>query len=492
MIKIIKVYKDSRILENGTLDTLGLAVRTDNEVDLLRFKFDVMPDGVATLLTTLKDINDELIAFPLTRNDEENSFDLVITQTLVSQLSITFQLQIVNNTQIWNSLQATLSVHDCLEVGQGEMPTSIDNWLINANIQLSAIESAETQRNTNENARITNERLRVEAENDREAYITDLKQRVENGEFNGQDGATGPQGPKGDKGDKGEKGDKGDKGATGEQGPQGIQGAQGPKGDKGDRGEQGERGLQGEQGIQGVKGDTGANGADAKINGVNTLTIQEGENISITQSGSTMTISSTGGSGGTSDYTDLTNKPSINGITLSGDKSANDLDLPFKKVVLGNSDTVIFEDLDVGVYQFINQYSIPRSTIYFKLNSTSGEYSVEGVINGLVYIVQKPSTAGNGVTFAYIETYINAFSTSDYGYYYVNFYRTNNSLNKSGGNKLPKIMTLGDTQTITAKKTFSVLPESSVTPTSNNQLANKKYVDDSIASAITDALQGGY
>ena len=34
MIKIIKVYKDSRILENGTLDTLGLAVRTDNEVDL--------------------------------------------------------------------------------------------------------------------------------------------------------------------------------------------------------------------------------------------------------------------------------------------------------------------------------------------------------------------------------------------------------------------------------------------------------------------------
>lgn len=34
-----------------------------------------------------------------------------------------------------------------------------------------------------------------------------------------------------------------------------------------------------------------------------------------------------GGSGGTTDYTDLTNKPQINGVTLSGDKSAADLSL---------------------------------------------------------------------------------------------------------------------------------------------------------------------
>ena len=54
------------------------------------------------------------------------------------------------------------------------------------------------------------------------------------------------------------------------------------------------------------------------VNGVNTLTIQEGQNINITQSGSTMTISTTGGSGGTSDYTELTNKPSINSVTLNG------------------------------------------------------------------------------------------------------------------------------------------------------------------------------
>jgi len=520
MIKIIKVYKDSRILENGTLDTLGLAVRTDNEVDLLRFKFDVMPDGVATLLTTLKDINDELISFPLTRNDEENSFDLVITQTLVSQLSITFQLQIVNNTEVWNSLQATLSVHDCLEVGQGEMPTSIDNWLINANIQLSAIESAEAQRNTNENSRITNERLRVSAEAEREAYITDLKQRVADGEFNGQDGATGPQGPKGDKGDKGDtgaKGDRGEKGATGEQGPQGIQGATGPKGDKG---EQGERGLQGEQGIQGVKGD---NGADAKINGVNTLTIEEGQNITITQSGSTMTISSTGGSGGTSDYTDLTNKPSINNVTLSGNKSLSDLciqpsgdyvthsdlssvatsgsyndlndkpDIPYKKIVIGSSDVIVLDELEIGVYQLVDQYNKPKTTLkYRKTSSTSGYYEISYLINGVFTILRDVSTATQGQLVLFAETYRDPSSSTTKGYYNVSLMVDNNNLSLRSGAYIGKIMTLDDSQTIIAKKTYNILPESSVTPTTNNQLVNKKYVDDSIASAITDALQGGY
>lgn len=38
-------------------------------------------------------------------------------------------------------------------------------------------------------------------------------------------------------------------------------------------------------------------------------------------------IAGQGGGGGTSDYTDLSNKPSINGITLNGNKSASDLGL---------------------------------------------------------------------------------------------------------------------------------------------------------------------
>lgn len=54
------------------------------------------------------------------------------------------------------------------------------------------------------------------------------------------------------------------------------------------------------------------------------------------------------------------------------------------------------------------------------------------------------------------------------------------------------LATLSTAQTISGKKTFSTLPESSVTPTGNDQLANKNYVDNAIATAITTTLGGSY
>ena len=70
----------------------------------------------------------------------------------------------------------------------------------------------------------------------------------------------------------------------------------------------------------------GVDGRDAKINGVNTLTIEAGDNITLDQEGNILTIHSTGGgSGGTSNYNALTNKPKINNVELRGNKSLNDL-----------------------------------------------------------------------------------------------------------------------------------------------------------------------
>lgn len=42
------------------------------------------------------------------------------------------------------------------------------------------------------------------------------------------------------------------------------------------------------------------------------------------------------------------------------------------------------------------------------------------------------------------------------------------------------LLTKAEEQTITAKKTFTVLPESETTPTSDNQLVRKRYVDDNV------------
>lgn len=47
-------------------------------------------------------------------------------------------------------------------------------------------------------------------------------------------------------------------------------------------------------------------------------------------------LSGGGGAGGTTDYTDLSNKPSINGVTLSGNKTASDLGLISSASLFGN------------------------------------------------------------------------------------------------------------------------------------------------------------
>lgn len=58
-------------------------------------------------------------------------------------------------------------------------------------------------------------------------------------------------------------------------------------------------------------------------------------------------------------------------------------------------------------------------------------------------------------------------------------------------------VTTNTAQTISAKKTFSTLPESSVTPTTANQLTNKSYVDSLVPEELTqydieDILYGSY
>ena len=84
-----------------------------------------------------------------------------------------------------------------------------------------------------------------------------------------------------------------------ERGPQGEQGEQGPQGEKGDKGEKGDTGPQGATGAKGATGSTGprgASGSNATINGYSSITLKGGTGISVTQSGSTCTISSSSSS----------------------------------------------------------------------------------------------------------------------------------------------------------------------------------------------------
>ena len=203
----------------------------------------------------------------------------------------------------------------------------------------------------------------------------------------------------------GEKGDKGDKGDTGERGPQGIQGVQGAKGETGDKGDKGDKGDTGSQ---------GSAGADAKINGVNTLTIEAGDNITLDQEGNTLTINSTGGgSGGTSDYTDLTNKPKINNVELNGNKTLNDLgiqpagnyalesEIPTKTSDLTNDSGFItgYIETDPTVPSHVKNITQANITSWNNKSDFSGNYND---------LTNKP-------TIPVIPTNVSAF-TNDVGY----------------------------------------------------------------------------
>ena len=132
-------------------------------------------------------------------------------------------------------------------------------------------------------------------------YVWDGSEWVDTGySATGPQGETGPTGPKGDTGATGTTGPQGAKGDTGATGPQGEQGIQGP---------QGETGSQGPAGVGVPSG-----GTTGQVLGKASGSDYDTEWID--QSG-----------GGTSDYTDLTNKPSINSVTLTGNKTSSDLGL---------------------------------------------------------------------------------------------------------------------------------------------------------------------
>ena len=198
----------------------------------------------------------------------------------------------------------------------------------------------EIVRNENEEKRNQNEEIRQNQENKREEYITELKTKVENGDFNGKAniltignvikgenaqasivGNTPNQIlnlvlPKGDKGDKGDTGPQGKQGnfvliasnvedednsklyvkdstefvyltdLSGATGMKGEQGAQGIQGKQGIQGPQGEQGIQGPKGDKGDKGDTGKTGIQGPKgdkgdtgpngNGIKSITLKEG------------------------------------------------------------------------------------------------------------------------------------------------------------------------------------------------------------------------
>lgn len=91
-----------------------------------------------------------------------------------------------------------------------------------------------------------------------------------------------------------------------------------------------------------------AEGEDGYSPEVTITSIEGGHRVTITDKdhpqGQSFDVMDGQGGGGTSDYSDLTNKPSINNVTLSGNKTASDLGLATPSDIPTNAGDIEFDD----------------------------------------------------------------------------------------------------------------------------------------------------
>ena len=252
---------------------------------------------------------------------------------------------------------------------------------------------------------------------------------------------------------KGEKGDTGPTGPTGPTGANGIDGKDGKDGksaykswlDAGNTGTE-EDFINSLKGEKGDTGPTGANGKDGKsayeswLEAGNTGTEEDFLNSLKGEKGDSSSISEI------IEDTDMTIKDSGIYRVLASDQV---------NLRIGATSNIIAKNYQPGDYLFWNK----EDSYLITLNKTySSAYNMLCPTIGS-YFVKK---SGDNYQGYYRDVVINNIST------------------------------INESQTISGTKTFSTLPESSVIPTTDNQLTNKKYVDDAITAAITTSLEASY
>lgn len=147
----------------------------------------------------------------------------------------------------------------------------------------------------------------------------------------------------------------------------------------------------------------------------------------------------------------------------------------------------LFEGKDVGIY-----YPTNTNRISFMYNFLSGDSG--GAKNGTVVsliIVNKVTAENPDTTKTYaVGTFLDGAGTLQQ---FVLTYNGTKYVMNYYNNYYSAYMLTNYAQTINGIKTFGSFPVTpSSAPTTDYQTANKKYVDDSIANAITTTLNGSY
>lgn len=196
-------------------------------------------------------------------------------------------------------------------------------------------------------------------------------------------------------------------------------------------------GQDGEDGAPGLAGSPGADGYSPTIteNSGNTESVYKLDITTKTGSFTTPNLKGADGAdgsgGGTSDYTGLTNKPQINSIELTGDKTADDLGLvaknqgsshngKFMRVGSdGNLTPYRLTSSDVGSRVFIADHSTNIATLWELMTNPNYDLTMlkiqadEGKSNSLYIIASGKQTDDNNYTFTTFPFFSNTTAGSE-------------------------------------------------------------------------------
>lgn len=339
--------------------------------------------------------------------------------------------------------KTTLSEDSTIKVNlSNESNLSVNMSVDNTNY-IPGYKEAEEQRRKNEEQRIANELERIENEQERENYFEDIQQKVESGYFTGEPGPEGPRGPKG---------------------------------------------PPGEPGYTPVKGVDYFDGEPGKDGVVYTA----GTNIEITED-NVINCTATGGGGTLTEELDPTVPDYVKNITEADIEKWNsgtgatpgDIAKYVDLDTLSEDNPLILEHLELGVYALKTDNSY--ASLYVKAKeSNTGVLKVDYVAGGTRILSyhfpiseatnwRAVATLGPASTAPEKNRTLKIQTNQPSG---LDVFNESTMLVPESyiGQFIPSLMS-GKTNTYESENEFNKLPTSDVTPTENNQLVNKEYVD---------------
>ena len=180
MVNKILISKSKRKILHKDKRTLG--IEGENLQEVLLFVLDEKIEGTGKIEIELPDGTKGIIDISST----EEGYELPVKSSILTKKGeVKMQLRILQEgKEVFKSEIMEFTVKEAINATE-TIPDQYPTWIDNLENLKSELNKAEEERVSNESERISNEDSRIANEKERQENYTDIKQKVNNGEFDG-------------------------------------------------------------------------------------------------------------------------------------------------------------------------------------------------------------------------------------------------------------------------------------------------------------------